>query len=247
MNEPINVNLAAPLKNVASFSILLAKMVDRDSDQPGLACFYGPSGWGKSKAAVYGANKYRAAYVECGQYTSAKSLMEQILIELGIQRARGSIEQLKSQAIMAMVAEQRRPLIIDEAHFIAKKQFVDLLRELSDKSGAPVIMIGEEMLPQDLERFERVHNRVLEWLPAVACDMEDFYLLASRRCRDVKIGQDLAAAILKTTEGNTRRVVTNLSKIAEAARVQGAAEFTLTTYPAELIVGRATFRARAYK
>lgn len=247
MNEPINVNLAAPLKNVAAFSILLATMVEREPGLPGLACFFGPSGWGKSQAAVYGANKYRAAYVECGQFTTARSLMQQILQEFGIQRVRGSVDDMKTQAIMAMVADPRKPLIVDECHFVAQKAFVDLLREISDKSGAPVIMIGEEHLPQDLEKFERVHNRVHVWLPAVPCDMEDFFHLASRRCRNVKIGQDLAAAILKVTEFNTRRVVSNLSKIAEAARIQAVSEFTLENYPADRIVGRATFRARSYK
>lgn len=230
MTEPLKVNRPAPLKNVAAFSTLLAKMVDRHPDDPGLAVFSGPSGWGKTKSGIYGANKYRAAYVECGQFTSARSLLMQILIELGETRPRGSIEDLKTDAIMLMVADPRRPLIIDEAHFIAKKRFVDLLRELSDKSGAAVVLIGEEMLPKYLEEFERVHNRVLEWLAAVPCDAEDFALLAATRCSGIEIANDLAAAILDKTKGNTRRIAVNLTKVVEASQILGTRQIDLAAF-----------------
>lgn len=248
MTEHVNVNRAAPLKNVAAFATLLQRMVDRDADLPGLACFFGPSGWGKTKSAVYGAHRYRATYVECGQFTTARSLMSQILIELGEPRPRGSIEDMRTRAIMLMVANQNRPLIVDEAHFVATKRFVDLLRELSDKSGAPVILIGEEQLPQHLEQFERVHNRVLEWLPAVPCDAEDFSHLAAVRCRGIRIATDLAAAILERTDGNTRRIVVNLSRIAELAQLSGAKEIDLQAFGGlAAIVGRPSLSPRRYK
>ncbi|RRH98048.1 ATP-binding protein [Mesorhizobium tamadayense] len=230
MTEHLKVNRPAPLKNVAAFATLLATMVDRDPKLPGLAAFFGPSGWGKTESAIYGANKYRAAYVECGQFTSARSLLSDILIELGEPAPRGPIETLKNQAIMLMVSDPRRPLIIDEAHFIAHKRFVDLLRELSDKSGAPVVLIGEERLPKLLEAFERVHNRVLEWLPALPCDAEDFALLAGHRCNGIKLAPDLAAAILDRTKGNTRRIVINLAKVSQVAKLTGAPVVDLATF-----------------
>lgn len=230
MNEINKVNRPAPLKNVSAFATLLATMVDRDPKLPGLAVFFSPSGWGKTESAIYGANKYRAAYVECGQFTSARSLLCDILMELGEPAPRGSIEALKKQAIMLMVADPRRPLIIDEVHFIAHKKFVDLTRELSDKSGAPVILIGEERIPKILEAFERVHNRVLEWLPAVPCDAEDFALLAANRCSGFKLGSDLAAAILDLTKGNTRRIVINLAKASQVAKLTGASIIDLATF-----------------
>lgn len=248
MTEHQKVNRAAPLKNVAAFSTLLAKMVDRDGDLPGLAAFYGPSGWGKTKSAIYGAQRYRAAYVECGQFTTARSLLTHILNELGEPRPRGSIEDLKTQAIMIMVGDPGRPLIIDEAHFIAQKRFVDLLRELSDKSGAPVVMIGEEMLPKHLEAFERVHNRVLVWLPAQPCDAEDFGLLAATRCPGIKVASDLAAAILERTRGNTRRIVNNLVKVVEVAQVSGAKTVDLAAFGGVASIDVApTFRPRNYQ
>lgn len=238
MTEHMKVNRPAPLKNVAAFSGLLQKMVDRNGDLPGLAVFHGPSGWGKTKSAIYGANAYRAAYVECGQFTTARSLVSSILMEIGEPKPRGSIEDMKNRAIMLMAANPYRPLIVDEAHFVASKRFVDMLRELSDKSGAAVVMIGEEMLPVALEQFERVHNRVLEWLPAQPCDAEDFALLAHSRCRGLKVMPDLASAILDKTRGNTRRIVINLVRVHEISQQTGATEIDLATFGGvEAIIG----------
>ena len=248
MTELINVNRAAPLKNVAAFTTLLARMVDRDGDLPGLAVFFGPSGYGKTKSAIYGANRYRAAYVECSQFETARSLLSQILMELGEPKPRGTIQEMKTRAVMLMVSDARRPVIVDEAHFVATKRFVDLLREISDKSGAAVIMIGEEELPKHLEDFERVHNRVLEWLPAQACDASDFGLLAKSRCPGITILPDLATAILERTEGNTRRIVVNLSKAVNIAQVAGLKEIDLAAFGgAQAVSGRNSFKARRYK
>jgi DNA transposition AAA+ family ATPase len=248
MTIPTNVNRPAPLKNVAAFSTMLTRMVERGPDLPGLAVFFGPSGWGKTKSGVYGANRHRAVYVECGQYTTARSLLSDILKELGEQSPRGSIEEMKGRAIEIIAANPSRPVIADEAHFIAAKRFVDLLREISDKSGAPVVLIGEEMLPKHLEAFERVHRRVLEWLPAQPCDLADFQLLAKSYCPKLAIEPDLASALVERTEGNTGRIVVNLAKAANIAQVEGLTSMSLQKFGGgAAIVGRASITPRNYR
>jgi DNA transposition AAA+ family ATPase len=202
----------ALLRNVAAFSTLLSRVCERRPDLPGLACFYGRSGLGKTKSAIFGANMTRAAYVECGQFTTARSLMTNILKELGVGNPRGTITDMIDDAVKIMAGDIRRPLIVDEAHHVAHKRFVDLLRELHDKSLAPVILIGEETLPRQLEAFERVHNRILTWVAAEACDQSDFEQLAKVYTR-AKVAPDLARAILETTRGNTRRIVVNLAEV----------------------------------
>lgn len=250
MEHFIKVKRAAPLKNVAAFTSLMPRLVERSPELPGLACFYGPSGVGKTKSAVYGANSYRAAYVECGQFTTAKSLLVSICKELGIAQPRGTITDLIEHAVMIMAGDIRRPVIVDEAHHVAHKRFVDVLRELHDKSMAPVILIGEETLPKQLEAFERVHNRMLDWVAAEPCDAEDFRLLVRVSCPDLSIGEDLAVAMLEATGGNTRRLAVNLAKAEEVATRDGLEAIGLAEFggAAALIGSRApTPRYRTFK
>jgi DNA transposition AAA+ family ATPase len=221
MSNLNQVNRPAPLKNVAAFSTLIAKVVERKPHLPGMAVFSGPSGYGKSRSATFGAVAYRAAYVECDQFTTAKSLLLLILKELGVERPKGTVPDLIEQAVMIMAGDIRRPLIVDEAHHIAAKRFVDVLRTLHDKSGAPVVLIGEETLPKQLEAFERVHNRMLTWVQAMPCDAADFAILSKTVCPDVTLATDLAAAILRETRGNTRRIIVNLDEVEQRARRLG--------------------------
>jgi DNA transposition AAA+ family ATPase len=227
MSNLNQVNRPAPLKNVAAFSTLISKVVERKPHLPGMACFSGPSGYGKSRSAVYGAGAYRAAYVECDQFTTAKSLLTLILKEIGVDRPKGTVPDLIEQAVMVMAGDIRRPVIIDEAHHIAAKRFVDVLRTLHDKSGAPVILIGEETLPKQLEQFERVHNRMLTWVQAVPCDAEDFATLARTVCPAIQVGADLSAEILRETRGNTRRIIVNLDEVEQRAKRLGQTSLDL--------------------
>jgi DNA transposition AAA+ family ATPase len=224
------VNRPAPLKNVAAFSTLISKVVERKPHLPGMACFSGYSGYGKSRAAVYGAGKYRAAYVECDQFTTAKSMLRMILEEIGVNRPTGSVPDLITQAIEVMAGDVSRPLIVDEAHHVASKKFVDVLRTLHDKSGAPVILIGEEKLPKQLEAFERVHNRMLAWVQAMPLDAEDFAILARTVCPNIKISADLATAILQETHGNTRRTIVNFDEVEQRAKRLGVDSLDLKAF-----------------
>lgn len=226
MTATIPVNKPVPLKNVSLFSTLVTKVVERPSYLPGMACFSSPSGYGKSRSAVFGANKYRGYYVEVGQFTTAKSLLVMILKELGVGNPRGNVPELIDQAVMRLAADPRRPLLVDEAHHIAHKKFVDLLRELHDKSQTPVILIGEETLPKTLEAFERVHNRMLTWVQAVPLDADDFAILAKAICPGIEIASDLAQLILTTMKGNTRRVIVNLAEVSQRARQLGVSHIT---------------------
>ncbi|PZO81716.1 MAG: ATP-binding protein [Mesorhizobium amorphae] len=221
VNQSAGIGSRAPLRNVVNFSTVLETVVGRRQGLPGMACFFGPSGYGKSESAIASANFFRAAYVECGQFTGARSLMEKILRENGVTRPRGTIEDMKEEAGRIMAGDPRRPLIIDEAHHIANKRFINLVREIHDMSGAAIVLIGEETLPRQLEAFERVHNCMLEWCPALPCNAEDLAMLTRISFPNVSMSPDLAAALLDVTRGNTRRIVVNLAKIEEASNRLG--------------------------
>nr|WP_249123784.1 ATP-binding protein [Pseudomonas aeruginosa] len=67
------------------------------------------------------------------------------------------------------LAASGRPLIIDEMdHLVAAGQ-VELIRDLYESSQASILLIGEEMLPTKLKKYERFHGRVLSWVPPSQC------------------------------------------------------------------------------
>ena len=219
----------APLHNVTLCLQLLTRLSERPAHLPGFGVFYGPSGYGKTTAAVHGAQKHSAYYVECGSSWHATSLVEAILHELTGHPGRGTVAQ-KVTEIIKLLAQDPRPLIIDEADHLVKKTMVDVVREISDKSTAPVILIGEEQLPAKLTQFERAHNRVLEWVPAQPTDINDARALAKIYMPELAIGDDLLKYIVETTDGVTRRVVINFDHVRELALQKNVSKVSLSDW-----------------
>ncbi|MFG1318039.1 AAA family ATPase [Xanthobacter autotrophicus] len=220
--------------NVAAFMTLATKLIERDPNVPGIGVFYGPSGYGKTYASIFAQNKTRALRVEVGDYWTRKTLLKAILAEAG-QAARGTIADMADEAIRILGDMPSRPVIIDEADRLLKLGMIELVRDLHDKSTAPIILIGEELLPTKIEPLERVHNRVLDWVGAQPSDLDDARQLAGSICRGIKLSDDLLAAIVKESDGRARRIVVNLVKAGEMARNRGLKALDLKTWGQEAL------------
>lgn len=216
----------APLTNVYNLSTLVERLVDRDQGLPGMGCFFGPSGFGKTMASTFSALEHGAIVVEMGDSWTKGTLVSMILTELG-QTPRGTVAD-KVMAICAALAERGSPLIIDEADYLLKRQMIETAREIHDKSDVPVILIGEELLPQKLKEFERVHGRILSHVAAEPCNDDDFALLRDLRCREIRISEDLQHKIKAKSRGSARRIVENLAHVREIAARDGLSTVALS-------------------
>lgn len=213
----------------------------RPGHLPGLVAFYGPSGWGKTFAASFSANRRRAYYVEARSSWTRKALLVSILREMGIAPAKTLYEM--SDQITQQLALSGRPLIIDEFDHIVERGLVELVRDLYEASGAAVLIIGEEMLPHKLRRWERFHNRVLEWVPAQPADLEDARALARLYAPQVSISEPLLGRIIDVSRGAVRRVCVNLERVRQFALGQGWEECDLDLWGSrELYTGDAPAR-----
>lgn len=219
------------LKNVASFMAMTMRLVGRASHLPGLGVCHGPSGFGKSWASIYAQNKTRAIRVEVGDSWTRKTLLRNILREFGENvKATATVSDLAEQAVFALGENPSRPLIVDEADRLIDKGMIEIVRELHEASGAPIIMIGEERLPAKLLQVERVHNRVLDWFPAQPCDLEDARALANAYVAKLVIKDDLLQAILTASGGRARRIGVNLEQVIEVARNKGISTVDLKAF-----------------
>lgn len=212
-------NTVAPLANVARLGALIDRTMNRAHGLPGMGCFYGKAGYGKTTAGIYCTNTVNACHVEAVPLGGTKKLLEMIVIELGL-RPKRLVTDLFDQAAQEL-AISGRPLIIDEADQILTTRMIETVRHLHDKSGSPVILAGEEQLPQHLQRWERVHGRMLAWVEAEPATAEDVRHLARIYAPRVEVMPDLREAVLAASKASMRYISTNLAAIAEFAAVRG--------------------------
>jgi len=149
MITEINAPGIAKIGNMMQCQIALERAIQRSNNLPGLVCFYGPSGWGKSLSSNYLCNQMRGYYVQVKSIWSKKVFLQKILNEMGIKPGATCGEMLDQ--VCDQLSSSARPLIIDEMDHLVDKKAVELVRDIYEGSQAPILIIGEENLPQKLK------------------------------------------------------------------------------------------------
>lgn len=219
----------APLTNVEATMRAMLDATGRAHGLPGLVCLYGRSGYGKSSAAAYTANKTRAYYVELKSLWSTKHILANILKDMGILPPTTVAEMLDQ--VCEQLSISGRPLIIDQADYLVDKGRAQILMDLYEGSKAPILFIGEERLSSNMKgRHNTVHRRVLHWIEAQPASLEDCRTLAALYCRSHPVADDLLEHINKAVEGCTGRVAVNLNLMLERARARGWSRLDMATW-----------------
>ena len=228
----------AALRNVSALTQLIRRVEARGPGLPGMAAFYGPSGFGKTTAAIYAANKFSAVQVQVKSTWARKKFCEAILFDLGLKPAR-TIADMVDQ-IAQELARSGRPLLVDEADFLVQRGMIEVVRDIYESSFSTVILIGEELLPTSLQRWERVHGRMLDWVPAEPATLRDVDLLAPIYCPGVELAPELKAALLDVSRQSIRRICVNLDRALERARTLDRARLEAGDFdPASFFTGTA--------
>lgn len=219
---------AAQITNMSLCDIALERALSRTHGLPGLVCFYGPSGYGKSMSAAWVANARNAYYVQAASSWNKKYALKVILGEMGI-KAAGTIPEMADQ-VAEELATSGRPLIIDEMDHMVDRGAVELVRDIYEASKAAILLIGEEGLPSKLRKYERVHGRVLSWVPAQPVSLADARSLVPVYSASVAIDDDLLGRVVNESHGSVRRVAVNLGLIRDTAHELGFERMDLATW-----------------
>ncbi|MDK2124458.1 AAA family ATPase [Parachitinimonas caeni] len=233
----------AQIGNLALCRVAVRRALDRNSSLPGMVVLHGPSGYGKTIAANYLANESRAFYVQAQSVWTRKAFLQAILREMSIRPA-GTVCEM-AELIAQELAASGRPLFIDEADHVVDRGYIELVRDLYEASHAPILLIGEELLPTKLQRYERVAGRVLAWVPAQPVNLEDAKKLRTIYAADVAIADDLLQRVVEVAHGSVRRVAVNLDLIQSEALNEGLERADLGWWGRrELYTGEAAKRRR---
>lgn len=213
------ISKIVPLTNVGLLSAAIGRALQRPVGLPGLVVMYGPSGLGKSVSAAYAANQYRAYYVECRHTWTRKALLQAILREMSIKPAAYLYEMVDQVA--EQLSRSGRPLIVDDVQYLLDKSAADVLTDLYNASQGTIVLIGEEGVSTSLGKLERLHNRVLEWVPAQSASLSDIQRLATATYPGVAFTEDLLNDLNKAVKGCLRRITVNLHRVNSEAAAAG--------------------------
>ena len=226
MNADVNFSKSsiAQIRNISQCYEAVKRTMERNPLLPGISAFYGPSGFGKSTAANFVATKTNAFYVQVKSTYTKKAFLQALLREMSIPYPATLSEMM--ELATSELAKSGRPLIIDEFDHLVQGNKVEIIRDLYEGRQGTFLIIGEEMLARKLEKWERFHGRILNWVPALPADINDVTLLASIYAPKIEIDEPVLEQLLAQVRGSTRRVSTNLEMLNEKALEAGTPHIT---------------------
>lgn len=224
----MSVSRIVPLTNVGLLAAAIDRAMLRPVGLPGLVVTYGPSGYGKTAAAAFAANQHRAYYVECRDSWTKKAFLTAVLREMALIPARTLSEMVDQVA--EQLSRSGRPLIVDDVQYLLDKSAANVLTDLYNASQGTIVLIGEERVPASLMKLERLHNRVLEWVPAQPASLDDMRDLAAATYPNLRIADDLLDDLRRQVRGCLRRIAVNLYRVNTEAQALGTNIIDLATW-----------------
>lgn len=212
-------NIFAMTGNVELFVALANSLESRDRGVDGMGLVFGEPGLGKSRTAIWYADKLRlgAVYYRAKEHTTLRSLLEGIVIELG-QAPMYRTSDLYGQAKDAL-REIPRTVIVDEIDYLAGQgRGIQTLRDLADETGAPVIMIGMMDAERKVARFRHLYDRlqahIMRFRPL---PVEDVARFCGQVC-EVGMDDSAVAEIARISGGKLRKIIAEIYKVERIAR-----------------------------
>jgi hypothetical protein len=156
--------------------------------------------------------------------SSELPFLQELARELGIQRP----PHRKDAAFMAAVdvlIRRRTPVFIDEIDKFTPRQsimFLEILRDLTDLTGAPVVCIGEEGLPSLMQQSARVSSRTVRHLAFEPIGPADIITYA-RAATDgaVTLGGDAVQVFVQASLGDIRVVERDVENLVALINARG--------------------------
>lgn len=201
-------------KNVKNFIALTDKLINRKDGVPKMGLVYGEPGLGKTQTAVWWSTKNDAIYIRASNNMSSRWLLEEIVEELGESPCYRTADLMKQCVNKLKVSP--RVIVVDEIDYLTcQLKVIETLRDLHDKTGAPVILIGMAMADKKLTRYKHLYDRISEKVMFEPFSKEDMEAIVSE-LSEIEITDD-AVEIILSKINRFRQLVKLISTLEEIA------------------------------
>ena len=147
-------------QNVKRFVDLMDTLKNAPANLPKMALVYGDFGLGKSQTIMWWVTNNDAIYVRCNHKMSARWLLTEIVEELD--EVPAYLTSLLFKQIEDKLREQPKVLVVDEIDFLLNNSSaIEIVRDLHDKIGIPVVLVGMSMAEAKLKRYKHIYDRLL--------------------------------------------------------------------------------------
>ena len=215
----------AKTKNVRKFLAVMNDLRVRPMGVEGMGILWGKPGEGKSTILAYATNIFNGIFIRAKRSWTMTSLLEAIIIELrGVPgRRRSQMEDWIEKRLME--AREDRIIFVDEADYLfsrnmASNDMLDVLRDIYDSTGTPIILAGMENIARRIQEEGRFARRITSWVEFQGIDLDDARIVADTIC-EVGVADDLLAHMHRECKASIGNIVPALSRIENLGKTTG--------------------------
>ena len=206
----------ATTKNVRRFVAGIEVVRTPIRGRIGMMLAFGPPGTGKTETGMWYAAQNEVPYIRAKDITSRRSLLSNIVAELGEAPA------FRSDALFDQAVEQLfdrpRPLLVDEVDYLMRGGMVEILRDLNDITNIPIVLMGMEHADKKLKRFRHLYDRISAVVKFTLFDEQEIANLADQIC-ETALTKDAVAFIHGQSKGKLRLITTWMSRAEQIAKL----------------------------
>lgn len=213
-------------KNVKKFTALMDELQKLPGNIPKLALVYGSHGLGKSQTIQWWADKNDSVYVRAAQGMTSRWLLSEIAEELGEEPFWHTQETF--MLIENHLRQNPKVIIVDEVDYLIEKSTVETLRDLHDKTGCPIVLVGMGSADKKLARYPHLVDRIYKSFRFEPFDSDDIKEILTE-LTEISF-TDEAVDYLATRTNQFRQLVkliNRIEKLAKTNEIQALDEYTL--------------------
>ena len=211
-------------QNVKRFVDLMDTLKNTPANLPKMALVYGDFGLGKSQTIMWWVTNNDAIYVRCNHKMSARWLLTEIVEELD--EVPAYLTSLLFKQIEDKLRERPKVLVVDEVDFLLNNSSaIEIVRDLHDKIGIPVVLVGMSLVGAKLKRHKHIYDRLLGVLKFETFNKDDVAKIVTE-ISEVKFEPD-ALELVCVKFNQFRQIVKFLNKVENVAEINNLKTITL--------------------
>src|SRR5574344_358226 len=215
----INLNKTfVKTKNVKGFIELIYSLQNKPDNISKIGLIYGEAGLGKTKTALYLSIKFDVIYLRATNSMTQKWLLEEIAKELD-EIPRFYTADIFRQCVNALKSKPQMILVDEIDYLLADFKTIETLRDLHDKTGVPIILVGMNVAKHKLKKHTHLFDRISEIYHFEEFDLEDIKQIVSE-LSEVEI-ENGAIKIIHKKATRFRQLVRIIDKFERVAEANG--------------------------
>lgn len=208
-------------RNVKNFVTLMENLKKCPANIPKMALVYGGHGLGKSQTILWWATNNDAVYVRANQGMTSRWLLSEIAEELG------EVPFWHTQETFNLIEQKLKLspkiIIVDEIDYlVSSKDTIETLRDLHDRTGAPMVLVGMGMADKKIARYKHLEDRIFEKLKFEHFNQQDISEIISQ-LSDINFTED-AIKYLSIQSNQFRQIMKLINRIEKIAATNNIKE-----------------------